>query len=71
MTSAEGHDFAKRHGCLFVETSAKTNVAVSAAFEELLLRVLDSPTLLASTGVSTGVKLTQAQQGAGSSVCYC
>lgn len=39
MSTQEGHDFAKRHGCLFVETSAKTNVAVGQAFEELLLKV--------------------------------
>jgi hypothetical protein len=29
VASAEGHDFAKRHGALFVEASAKTNVAVT------------------------------------------
>lgn len=34
----EGADFAQRHGCLFVETSAKQNIAVGVAFEELVLR---------------------------------
>ena len=29
VASEEGHDFAKRHGALFVEASAKTNVAVT------------------------------------------
>ena len=29
VSTGEGHEFAKRHGCLFVETSAKTNVAVA------------------------------------------
>lgn len=33
---AEGAEFARRHGCLFVETSARTNIAVSTAFEELV-----------------------------------
>jgi Ras-related protein Rab-18 len=35
----QGSEFARRHGCLFVETSAKTNVAVANAFEELVLKV--------------------------------
>ena len=39
MSRAEGQAFAKRHGCLFVETSAKANVAVGQAFEELVMKV--------------------------------
>lgn len=41
-----GQAFARQHGCLFVETSAKTNLAVSQAFEELVLKILDTPNLL-------------------------
>jgi len=39
-------EFAKKHGCLYVETSAKGNVAVDQAFEELVIKVLDTPGLL-------------------------
>jgi Ras-related protein Rab-18 len=39
VSTEEGHEFAKQHGCLFVETSAKNNVAVGQAFEELLMKV--------------------------------
>ncbi len=39
MSRAEGAAFAKKHGCLFVETSAKANVAVGQAFEELVMKV--------------------------------
>lgn len=39
VTSEEGENFAKTHGCLFVETSAKADVAVTQAFEELVLKV--------------------------------
>ncbi len=39
-----GH--ALQNGTLFVETSAKANVAVSQAFEELVAKVLDTPSLL-------------------------
>ncbi len=41
---AAGH--ALQNGTLFVETSAKANVAVSQAFEELVAKVLDTPSLL-------------------------
>lgn len=46
LTLADGTAFAKAHGCLFCETSAKADVAVKHAFEELILKILDSPTLL-------------------------
>ena len=39
VTAEEGENFAKTHGCLFVETSAKADVAVTQAFEELVLKV--------------------------------
>lgn len=39
VSRAEGAAFAKKHGCLFVETSAKANVAVGQAFEELVMKV--------------------------------
>ncbi|KAK9821954.1 hypothetical protein WJX81_002268 [Elliptochloris bilobata] len=42
----EGAAFARKHGCLFVETSAKANVAVGQAFEELVRKVLEAPGLL-------------------------
>ena len=35
-----------QNGTLFVETSAKANVAVSQAFEELVAKILDTPSLL-------------------------
>lgn len=45
VTFAEGTAFARSEGCLFVETSAKADVAVKQAFEELVLKILDSPSL--------------------------
>jgi Ras-related protein Rab-18 len=51
VSRAEGEAFARRHGCLFAETSAKLGQAVSDAFEELMLKVLDTPALL-ETGAS-------------------
>jgi hypothetical protein len=79
----EGADFAKQHGCLFVETSAKQNIAVGVAFEELVLRILDTPELLAEAEEEEQQQLLQqagrsinlaapAAAGAGYSVsCSC
>ena len=41
----EGEALARRLGCLFLETSAKTREGVRQAFTELVLKVLDSPSL--------------------------
>jgi len=41
----EGEALARRLGCLFLETSAKTRAGVKQAFTELVLKVLDSPSL--------------------------
>lgn len=70
VTKEEGHDFARRHGCLYVETSAKQNVAVSQAFEELVLKILETPGLLESVGMS-GIKVTHAPPANTSQTCAC
>ena len=46
----QGAAFARKHGTLFVETSAKANTAVSQAFEELVAKILDTPSLLQDAG---------------------
>ncbi|GAX77793.1 hypothetical protein CEUSTIGMA_g5236.t1 [Chlamydomonas eustigma] len=74
VTTEEGQDFAQRHGCLFVETSAKANVAVGQAFEELVMKILDSPVLIESSGslAPSGVKLSSAATGGDQAgVCAC
>jgi len=64
----EGIDFARRHGCLYVETSAKGNVAVEQAFEELVLKVLETPSLLA--GLSNfGLQRSKKSESRPSSCC--
>ncbi|PHJ15187.1 rab18 -family small gtpase [Cystoisospora suis] len=45
----EGENFAYQNGMLFIETSAKTRQGVQHAFEELVQKVLDTPSLLANT----------------------
>ncbi|KAL5145944.1 Ras-related protein RABC1 [Glycine soja] len=47
VTKKEGIDFARECGCLFTECSAKTRANVQQCFEELVLKILDTPSLLA------------------------
>jgi Ras-related protein Rab-18 len=56
VSKAEGAEFARRGGCLFVETSAKDDVAVGQAFEELVLRILETPALLGAGPAGLGLR---------------
>uniref|UniRef100_A0A7N0UU34 Uncharacterized protein n=1 Tax=Kalanchoe fedtschenkoi TaxID=63787 RepID=A0A7N0UU34_KALFE len=47
VSRKEGIDFAREYGCLFLECSAKTRVNVEQCFEELVLKILETPSLLA------------------------
>mmetsp|Transcript_22746 Transcript_22746/g.31707 ORF Transcript_22746/g.31707 Transcript_22746/m.31707 type:complete len:202 (+) Transcript_22746:156-761(+) len=49
VSREEGVALARSHGCLFLECSAKNRTGVAQAFQELVQRVLDSPSLLAET----------------------
>lgn len=75
VTWQEGADFAQQHGCLFVETSAKHNIAVGVAFEELVLRILDTPALLAAVAAEeqkgSSVNLVAAQPPASGIAISC
>ncbi|KAF5184468.1 Ras-related protein rabc1 [Thalictrum thalictroides] len=55
VTRKEAMDFAREYGCLFIECSAKTRVNVEQCFEELVLKILDTPSLLAEG--SSGMKV--------------
>lgn len=45
MPTAEAAAFAARTGCLFVEASAKTAVGVTEAFNDVVTRIIDTPSL--------------------------
>eukprot|EP00878_Enallax_costatus_P007415 GHUV01007765.1.p1 GENE.GHUV01007765.1~~GHUV01007765.1.p1 ORF type:complete len:204 (+),score=53.89 GHUV01007765.1:173-784(+) len=70
VSKQQGHDFARTMGCLYVETSAKTNIAVQQAFEELCLKMLETPGLVGTALGSGGVKLNQ-QAAPQASTCSC
>eukprot|EP00800_Vazella_pourtalesii_P009132 TRINITY_DN2312_c0_g1_i2.p1 TRINITY_DN2312_c0_g1~~TRINITY_DN2312_c0_g1_i2.p1 ORF type:complete len:207 (+),score=41.81 TRINITY_DN2312_c0_g1_i2:46-666(+) len=46
ITRDQGLQFARRHSMLFIETSAKLNEHVQVAFEELVRKILQTPTLI-------------------------
>ncbi|KAK8821302.1 hypothetical protein WA538_005929, partial [Blastocystis sp. DL] len=50
ISTKEGQNFAKQHGMLYIETSAKESIGVNQVFEELVTKVLESPVLMESLG---------------------
>lgn len=48
---------------------AQGNIAVEQAFEELVLKILDTPSLLAGTASTFGLKAKQQGQQAGGGCC--
>nr|XP_043608462.1 ras-related protein RABC1-like [Erigeron canadensis] len=72
VTKTEGIELAKEHGCLFIECSAKTRVNVEQCFEELVLKILDTPSLTAegSTAIKRNIfKQTPASDTSRSACC--
>ncbi|KAK6259127.1 Small GTPase - like 10 [Theobroma cacao] len=72
VTKKEGINFAREYGCLFIECSAKTRINVQQCFEELVLKILDTPSLLAegSKGVKKNIfKQKPPQPDASTSSC--
>mmetsp|Transcript_20020 Transcript_20020/g.63720 ORF Transcript_20020/g.63720 Transcript_20020/m.63720 type:complete len:168 (+) Transcript_20020:478-981(+) len=70
VSREEGVAFARTHGCLFVETSAKTRMGVMQAFEELIQKIMDTPTLL-DDGVGSKGKVDINGESGVMSNCAC
>jgi len=45
VSREEGLQFARRHGMLFIEASAKSSVGVQCAFDELVQKIIQTPGL--------------------------
>ncbi len=54
VEKSEGIKFARAHGMLFMEASAKTQEGVNQAFEELLEKILEVPSLLGDSAFGGG-----------------
>ena len=69
VSRSDGVALARQHGCLYAETSAKSGAAVAQAFEELVLKVLDSPQLLAGSSGNKKMGLDSGSQDSSRSSC--
>ncbi|NWS30116.1 RB18B protein, partial [Polioptila caerulea] len=69
----EGLQLAKKHSMLFIETSAKTKDGVQLAFEELVIKILQTTGVWAESTAKKRVQLTEpsAQQGQGLCAAHC
>lgn len=54
VSAADGDALARRNGCLFIESSARTATGVRQCFEELVRKVLDTPQLCTSSSGGGG-----------------
>ena len=69
VSKEEGQELARSLGTIFFECSAKTKVGVQNAFEELNLKILDSPEICGEQKVQS--VLGGAGEGASAEACYC
>lgn len=46
VSKQEGINFARQHKCIYLECSAKARINVEHCFEELVFKILDTPSLL-------------------------
>ncbi|KAM6312361.1 ras-related protein Rab-18-B-like isoform 3-T3 [Podargus strigoides] len=69
----EGLQFARKHSLLFVETSAKTQDGVQHAFDELVIKILQTPGLRDKSAEKQGVQLLESSAQKDKSLCgaYC
>ena len=75
VTRSEGVQFARDHGMLFFECSALTCAGVQQAFEEVVCKILEEPSLCEDGTVApkTGIDVNQTSNAstADSGACYC
>ncbi|NWS76302.1 RB18B protein, partial [Crotophaga sulcirostris] len=69
----EGLQFARKRSLLFIETSAKTQDGVQLAFEELVIKILQTPELWDKGTEKQGVELKGSSARQDKSMCgaYC
>ncbi|XP_064329536.1 ras-related protein Rab-18-B isoform X2 [Phalacrocorax carbo] len=65
----EGLQFARKRSLLFIETSAKTQDGVQHAFEELVIKILQTPGLWDKSPEKRGVQLMESSVQQDKSLC--
>merc|ERR1712061_287514 len=74
VSRQEGEDFAFANSMMFIETSAKTRQGIKQAFEEVVFKILDTPSLLQSAQPTGARQIGGAQGGSqqgGGEGCAC
>ncbi|KAK9763660.1 Ras- protein Rab-18 [Basidiobolus ranarum] len=71
VSRKEGAEYAKKMQTLFIECSAKTKVGVHQAVEELVRKIIDTPSLWQKQAQSTGVKLNEGNNEDDAGYCAC
>lgn len=72
VSREDGQSFARRHGCLFLECSAKTRVNVQQCFQELVQKIVETPSLARETKPASGViKPSLANDASGETPASC
>jgi len=71
VSRKEGEAFAKRFSTLFIECSAKTKAGVDQAFEELVHKIVDTPSLWQKGKKNAGVNLQASPPPEEGSSCSC
>eukprot|EP00252_Welwitschia_mirabilis_P005924 TRINITY_DN16514_c0_g1_i1.p1 TRINITY_DN16514_c0_g1~~TRINITY_DN16514_c0_g1_i1.p1 ORF type:complete len:209 (+),score=41.46 TRINITY_DN16514_c0_g1_i1:578-1204(+) len=71
VSKEEGIEFAKNYGCLFLECSAKTRMNVENCFEELVLKVLDKPSLLEESADAEKKSVLDGEQSTDANTVTC
>ncbi|PVU95815.1 hypothetical protein BB561_001580 [Smittium simulii] len=70
IKNKEGASFARQNNALFLECSAKTQVGVVQAVEELVYKIIENPALWASSS-KNGIQVTDQESDKSASDCYC
>ncbi|NXR51716.1 RB18B protein, partial [Hippolais icterina] len=65
----EGLQLARKHSLLFIETSAKTQDGVQHAFEELVIKILQTPDLWEKSTAKKGVQLGESSAQRDKGLC--
>lgn len=71
VTRDEAEEFALNNQMMFIETSAKTRQGIKQAFEELVQKILDTPSLLQSSTSAAAKGQTLKDGGAKADGCAC
>lgn len=69
VSAEEGEAFAREVGCLFLECSAKTRLNVQHCFEELVRKILETPSLVNGGGGAGGVNVSGGGSAVASACC--